>query len=60
LYYFFLITLAPAYDALETGIGHGIMLKSVAKACGLSAAQVRARFVKEGDLGTVAAQTLNT
>jgi DNA ligase 1 len=58
LYYFFLIKLAPAYDSLETGVGHGIMVKAVSKACGLTSAQARTKFQKEGDLGDVAATSL--
>lgn len=54
LFYFFCIKLAPDYEGLETGIGHEILLKSVAKACGKSAAQIRESFKKEGDLGLVA------
>lgn len=36
LFYFFCIKLAPDYEGIETGIGHEILLKSVAKACGKS------------------------
>ena len=54
LFYFFCIKLAPDYEGLETGIGHEILLKSVAKACGKSPAQIRESFKKEGDLGLVA------
>lgn len=54
LFYFFCIKLAPDYEGLETGIGHEILLKSVAKACGKSPAQIREAFKKEGDLGLVA------
>jgi len=53
LFYFFCIKLAPEYEGLETGIGHEILLKSVAKACGKSPAQIRDSFKKEGDLGLV-------
>jgi DNA ligase-1 len=54
LFYFFCIKLAPDYEGLETGIGHEILLKSVAKACGKSPTQIREQFKKEGDLGLVA------
>lgn len=54
LFYFFCIKLGPDYEGLETGIGHEILLKSVAKACGKSPAQIREQFKKEGDLGLVA------
>lgn len=53
LFYFFCIKLAPEYEGLETGIGHEILLKSVAKACGKSTTQIRDSFKKEGDLGLV-------
>jgi DNA ligase 1 len=53
LFYFFCIKLAPEYEGLETGIGHEILLKSVAKACGKSPTQIRDSFKKEGDLGLV-------
>ena len=36
LFYFFCVKLAPDYEGLETGIGHELLLKSVAKACGKS------------------------
>ena len=45
---------------IETGVGPGIMMKAVAKACALSSAQLRKRFVTEGDLGEVAAKSLKT
>lgn len=53
LFYFFCIKLAPDYEGIETGIGHEILLKSVAKACGKSPTQIREQFKKEGDLGLV-------
>mmetsp|Transcript_42246 Transcript_42246/g.30426 ORF Transcript_42246/g.30426 Transcript_42246/m.30426 type:complete len:85 (+) Transcript_42246:689-943(+) len=34
LFYFFIVKLAPEYEAIETGVGHELVLKSVAKACG--------------------------
>ena len=33
LFYFFIIKMAPDYESLETGIGHEILVKAVAKAC---------------------------
>lgn len=55
LFYFFIVKLAPEYEALETGVGHELVLKSVAKACGKSPKQIREQFHKEGDLGVVVA-----
>jgi DNA ligase-1 len=34
LFYFFIVKLAPDYEGLETGIGHELLLKAVAKSCG--------------------------
>jgi hypothetical protein len=53
LYYFFIVKLAPDYEALETGIGHEISVKAIAKACGKLPKEVRALFKSEGDLGFV-------
>lgn len=53
LFYFFIVKLAPEYEAIETNVGHEIVLKSVAKACGKSAKQIREAFHKEGDMGVV-------
>jgi hypothetical protein len=36
LFYFFVVKLAPEYEAIETGIGHELLSKAVAKACGKS------------------------
>ncbi len=44
LFYFFCVKLAPDYEGLETGIGHELLLKSVAKACGKSPKQIRDSF----------------
>ena len=44
LFYFFIVKLAPEYEALETG---------VAKACGKSVGAVREMMKEEGDLGVV-------
>ena len=56
LFYFFIVKLSPDYEGLETGVGHEMVLKSVAKACGKSPAQIRDAFKKEGDLGIVVQQ----
>ena len=55
LFYFFIVKLAPEYEAIETGIGHELLSKSVAKACGKSLKQIRDSFKEEGDLGLVVA-----
>lgn len=60
LFYFFVIRLAPEYEALETGVGHELVLKSVAKACGKTPKQIREQFQKEGDLGLVVASGKKT
>ena len=56
LFYFFIVKLAPEYEAKETGVGQELVLKSVAKSCGKSAKQIRDAFKVEGDLGVVISQ----
>ena len=53
LYYFFNCKLAPDYEALETGIGHELSVKAIAKACGKLPKEIRELFKQEGDLGLV-------
>lgn len=53
IFYFFIVKLAPDYEALETGIGHEISVKAVAKACGKLPKEIRDCFKAEGDLGIV-------
>jgi len=53
LYYFFIVKLAPDFEGLETGIGHEISVKSVAKACGKLPKEIRDLYKAEGDLGIV-------
>ena len=53
VYYFFIVKLAPDYEGLETGIGHEISVKAVAKACGKLPKEIRDLFKAEGDLGIV-------
>ena len=53
LFYFFIVKLAPEYEALETNVGQELVTKCVAKACGKSPAQVRDMMREEGDLGVV-------
>lgn len=45
--------MAPDHEALETGIGHEMSVKSIAKACGKLPKEIRELFKKEGDLGIV-------
>ena len=60
LFYFFIVKLAPEFAGLETGVGHEMVVKSVAKSCGKSVQQIRDAFKKEGDLGLVAASSKKT
>ena len=53
LYYFFICKLAPDYEAMETGIGHEVSVKAIAKACGKLPKEIREQFKIEGDLGIV-------
>ena len=53
IFYFFIIKLAPEYEAIETMVGQEMVLKCVAKSCGKNLTQIRAAFKEEGDLGTV-------
>lgn len=53
LFYFFIVKLAPDHEALETGIGHEMSVKAIAKACGKLPKEIRELFKKEGDLGLV-------
>ena len=55
LFFFFIVKLAPEYESVETGVGHELILKSVARACGKTPKQIRELFQKEGDLGSVVA-----
>ena len=41
LFLFFTVKLAPEYESLETGIGHEISVKAVAKACGKLPKEIR-------------------
>lgn len=53
LFYFFIVKLGPDYEALETGIGHEVSVKAIAKACGKLPKEIREQFKTEGDLGIV-------
>lgn len=50
--------LLPPWAGLETGIGEQMAIEAVAAATGQSVAQVRQRYRKTGDLGTVVEQIL--
>jgi hypothetical protein len=54
LFYFFIVKLAPDFIALETGIGHEVSVKAVAKACGKLPKDIRELYKEHGDLGIVA------
>ena len=60
LFYFFIIKLAPEFASVETGVGHEMCVKAVAKSCGKSVQQIRDAFKKEGCLGLVAASSKRT
>lgn len=45
--------LLPPWAGLETGIGEQIAIQAVSAAAGQSVAEVRRRYRKTGDLGTV-------
>ena len=60
LFYFFIVKLAPEYEAKETGVGQELVLKSVARACGKTPKQIRDAFKAEGDLGVVVASSKAT
>jgi DNA ligase 1 len=50
--------LLPPWAGLETGIGEQMAIQAISAATGQSVAQVRQRYRKAGDLGTVAEQIL--
>ncbi len=45
--------LAPDFAAIETGVGHEVSVKAIAKACGKAPKDIRELYKKEGDLGNV-------
>lgn len=51
--YFFIVKLAPDFAAIETGVGHEVSVKAIAKACGKAPKDIRELYKKEGDLGNV-------
>lgn len=53
IFYFFIVKLAPDFAAMETGVGHELSVKAVAKACGKSPKDIRDMYKALGDLGDV-------
>jgi DNA ligase-1 len=53
VFYFFIVKLAPDFAAMETGIGHEVSVKAVAKATGKSTKDIREMYKQMGDLGDV-------
>ena len=51
--YFFIVKLAPDFRAMETGVGHEMSVKAIAKACGKTPKEIRELYKEEGDLGAV-------
>ena len=51
--YFFIVKLAPDFKAMETGVGHEMSVKAIAKACGKTPKEIREIYKDEGDLGSV-------
>ena len=51
--YFFIVKLAPDFRAMETGVGHEMSVKAIAKACGKTPKEIRDLYKDEGDLGAV-------
>lgn len=47
---------APLYEPLEFGLGERSVERAVAQAFGVSAADVRGRYARQGDLGVVVAE----
>ena len=52
--YMILNRLAPAWEGIELGVGEFQLMKAIANTTGRSAAQIKAEFVKVGDMGKVA------
>lgn len=53
IFYFFIVKLAPDFAAMETGVGHEVSVKAIAKACGKAPKEIRELYKEEGDLGLV-------
>ena len=54
IYYFFIVKLAADFEAMETGVGHEVSVKAIAKCCGKTPKEIRELYREEGDLGIVA------
>ncbi|CEP12086.1 hypothetical protein [Parasitella parasitica] len=54
LLYMCINKLCPDYEGLELGIGESLLMKAVAQSTGRDMKQLKADYVKCGDLGTVA------
>jgi hypothetical protein len=50
-YWLSVMKIGPDYEKNELGIGKEILIKAVAKSCGMSEKQVREHNIKTGDLG---------
>ena len=53
-YWLSVMKIGPDYEKNELGIGSQILVKAVAKSCGMTEKQVRENNIKTGDLGEVA------
>jgi DNA ligase-1 len=41
IFYFFIVKLAPDFEAMETGVGHEVSVKAIAKATGKTPKEIR-------------------
>lgn len=60
IFYFFIVKLAPDFEAMETGVGHEVSVKAIAKATGKTPKEIRTLYQDEGDLGIVAMKGKST
>ena len=60
IFYFFIVKLAPDFEAMETGVGHEVSVKAIAKATGKTPKEIRTLYQTEGDLGEVATKGKST
>ena len=58
--YFLILKLAPDFAAMETGVGEGLTVNAIAKACGKTPKEIKALKKEHGDLGTVVALSKRT
>ncbi|KAI8336881.1 ATP-dependent DNA ligase [Choanephora cucurbitarum] len=54
LLYMCINKLCPDYEGLELGIGESLLMKAIAQSTGRDMKQLKADYVKSGDLGTIA------